>query len=399
MKFTKQESLAKASKELMLKEPFYGLFLIGLNKIWSKRVPTAGVSKHNINFQLAINEEFWESLSPEHHIGLLKHELLHIAFFHLTIHDDFADKKLANIAMDLEINQYIDKMYLPDGGCFIDNEMFAPMNLPTKAGCRVYYDLLQQELDKGDGTSDFEKMMKAMEQGQPTYGDGKAVPDHSTWEEFENLSDAEKKLIQKQVEHQLKDVAEQIEKSRGNIPGEMKGLLDSLNSKEPPKFDWKAYLRRFTGGSQKVFTKKLRRKFNKRFEDNPGLKIKHRKHILVAVDTSGSVSDVEVQEFFHEIGHINKTGAEITVVQCDTHIRHIGPYKAGDKIEIHGRGGTYFDPVLELYNESQDKYTCLIYLTDGECDCSVKPRGKMLWVISTRGSINEDLPGPQIKLN
>jgi predicted metal-dependent peptidase len=399
MKHTKQESLAKASKELMLKEPFYGLFLIGLNKLWSKRVPTAGVSKHNINFQLAINEEFWESLSPEHHIGLLKHELLHIAFFHLTMHDDFADKKLANVAMDLEINQYIDKMYLPDGGCTIDNEMFAPMNLPPKAGCRVYYDLLQQQLDQGNGTSDFEKMMKAMGQGQPTYGDGNPVPDHSTWDEFNDLSEAEKKLVQKQVEHQLKEIAEQVEKSRGHVPGELKGLLDKLNSKEPPKFDWKAYLRRFTGGSQKVFTKKLRRKFNKRFEDNPGLKIKHRKHILVAVDTSGSVSDKEVQEFFHEIGHINKTGAEITVVQCDTHIRHIGPYKAGDKIEIHGRGGTYFDPVLELYNDSQDKYTCLIYLTDGECDCSVKPRGKMLWVISTRGSINKDLPGPQIKLN
>lgn len=399
MKYTKQESLAKASKELMLKEPFYGLFLIGLNKLWSKKVPTAGVSKHNINFQLAINEEFWESLSPEHHIGLLKHELLHIAFFHLTMHNDFANKKLANIAMDLEINQYIDRMYLPDGGCTIDNEMFAPMNLPAKAGCRVYYDLLQQQLDQGNGTSDFEKMMKAMEQGQQTYGDGNPVPDHSTWDEFDDLSDAEKKLIQKQVEHQLKEVAEQIEKSRGNIPGEMKGLLDKLNSKEPPKFDWKAYLRRFTGGSQKVFTKKLRRKFNKRFEDNPGLKIKHRKHILVAVDTSGSVSDKEVQEFFHEIDHINKTGAEITIVQCDTHIRHIGPYKAGDKIEIHGRGGTYFDPVLELYNENQDKYTCLVYLTDGECDCHVKPRGKMLWVISTRGSINKDLPGPQIKLN
>jgi predicted metal-dependent peptidase len=397
MKYTKQESLAKASKELMLKEPFYGLFLIGLNKLWSKKVPTAGVSKHNINFQLAINEEFWETLSPEHHIGLLKHELLHIAFFHLTMHDDFVDKKLANIAMDLEINQYIDKMYLPDGGCTIDNEMFAPMNLPTKAGCRVYYDLLQQELDNGN--QDLQKLLDAIRKGYSSDGNGNPVPDHSTWEEFDDLSDAEKKLIQKQVEHQLKEVAEQIEKSRGNVPGEMKGLLDRLNSKEPPKFDWKAYLRRFTGGSQKVFTKKLRRKFNKRFEDNPGLKIKHRKHILVAVDTSGSVSDTEVQEFFHEIGHINKTGAEITVVQCDTHIRHIGPYKAGDKIEIHGRGGTYFDPVLEMYNENQDKYTCLIYLTDGECDCSVKPRGKMLWVISTRGSINKDLPGPQIKLN
>ena len=396
---TKQDSLAKASKELMLKEPFYGLFLIGLNKLWSKRVPTAGVCKHNINFQLMINEEFWESLSPEHHIGLLKHELLHIAFFHLTIHTDFADQKLANIAMDLEINQYIDKQYLPDGGCTIDNDTFAPMNLPVKAGCREYYKLLQQQLDNGDGSSKFEQLMKAMAEGQPTYGDGDLVPDHSTWDDFKDLSEAEQKLIQKQVEHQLKEIAEQVTKSRGNVPGELKSLLDKLNSSEPPKFDWKSYLRRFTGGSQKVFTKKLRRKFNKRFEDNPGLKIKHRKHILVAVDTSGSVSDKEVQEFFHEIDHINKTGAEITIVQCDTHIRHIGKYKAGDKIEIHGRGGTYFDPVLELYNENQDKYTCLVYLTDGECSCSVKPRGKMLWVISTRGSINSELPGPQIKLN
>ena len=396
---TKQDSLAKASKELMLKEPFYGLFLIGLNKLWSKRVPTAGVCKHNINFQLAINEEFWESLSPEHHIGLLKHELLHIAFFHLTIHTDFKDKNLANIAMDLEINQYIDAQYLPDGGCTIDNEMFAPMNLPTKAGCREYYNLLQQELDNGDGTSKFEQMMKAMGEGQPTYGDGQPVPDHSTWDDFKDLSEAEQKLIQKQVEHQLKEIADQVTKSRGHVPGELKGLLDKLNSSEPAKFDWKSYLRRFTGGSQKVFTKKLRRKSNKRFEDNPGLKIKFRKHILVAVDTSGSVSDVEVQEFFHEIDHIHKTGAEITVVQCDSRIQHVGPYKAGDKIELHGRGGTQFDPVLELYNENQDKYTCLIYLTDGECDCSVKPVGKLLWVISTRGSINEDLPGPQIKLN
>jgi len=396
---TKQDSLAKASKELMLKEPFYGLFLIGLNKIWSKRVPTAGVCKHNINFQLMINEEFWESLSPEHHIGLLKHELLHIAFFHLTMHTDFADPKLANIAMDLEINQYIDPQYLPDGGCTIDNEMFAPMNLPVKAGCREYYKLLQQQLDNGDGTSDFEKMMKAASMGLKIDENGNLVPDHSTWDDFKDLSEAEQKLIQKQVEHQLKEIAEQVTKSRGHVPGELKGLLDKLNSSEPAKFDWKSYLRRFTGGSQKVFTKKLRRKSNKRFEDNPGLKIKHRKHILVAVDTSGSVSDKEVQEFFHEIDHINKTGAEITIVQCDTSIRHIGPYKAGDKIEIHGRGGTYFDPVLELYNENQDKYTCLVYLTDGECDCSVKPRGKMLWVISTRGSINKDLPGPQIKLN
>jgi hypothetical protein len=45
--------------------------------------------------------------------------------------------------------------------------------------------------------------------------------DHKTWEEFDELSEADKKLVQKQVEHQLKETAEQTEKRRGNIPGEL----------------------------------------------------------------------------------------------------------------------------------------------------------------------------------
>ena len=72
---TKEESLAKVSKELMWKEPFYGFFLIMLNKVWNLKVPTAGVSKNGINYQLSINEKFWMSLSENHRIGLLKHEL------------------------------------------------------------------------------------------------------------------------------------------------------------------------------------------------------------------------------------------------------------------------------------------------------------------------------------
>jgi predicted metal-dependent peptidase len=94
-----------------------------------------------------------------------------------------------------------------------------------------------------------------------------------------------------------------------------------------------------------------------------------------------------------------KTGTDITVLQCDTKINSIKPYKAGDTVEIFGRGGTEFDPVIEYYNEHVGHYSCMIYLTDGECRCSVKPRGKMLWVISSRSQMNEELPGPKIKLN
>ena len=51
----KSDQLAKASKELMLREAFYGMFLIMLNKQWTNKVPTAGVSLLGINYQLYIN--------------------------------------------------------------------------------------------------------------------------------------------------------------------------------------------------------------------------------------------------------------------------------------------------------------------------------------------------------
>jgi predicted metal-dependent peptidase len=99
--YNREDSLAKTSKDLILKEPFYGFLLIMLNKIWNgKVVPTAGVSKNGINYQLAINPEFWENLTENHRLGILKHELLHIAFQHLTAYHSYSNRELANVAMD-----------------------------------------------------------------------------------------------------------------------------------------------------------------------------------------------------------------------------------------------------------------------------------------------------------
>ena len=388
----KQKSLSKISKELMLKEPYYGFFLIMLNKVWRNDIPTAGVSKNGINFQLAINEEFWTSLSEMHQMGLLKHELLHIAFGHLTSFKSFKNKRLANVAMDMEINQYIDKNWLPEGG--IDINDYEDLNLERKAGCRYYYDKLNQFQDEKDknGTCGNDEMDQLLDQIASD-----DIPDHSTWEEFDNLSDAEKKLIEKQLQKVLADAKEQTIKKRGNIPGEIEGVI-VIEEIVAPKFDWRGYIRRFTGVSTKVFTKKIRRKENRRFSDNPGLKIKMKQHMLLAIDTSGSVSDSELQEFMGEIHHIYKTGVDVTIMQCDTSIRSIEPYKGKNEINVAGRGGTEFDPVLDYYNANQKKYTSLVYFTDGECYTSVVPRSNILWVLSERSNMNNDLPGKVIKL-
>ena len=389
----KQQSLSKISKELMLKEPYYGFFLIMLNKLWdSKRVPTAGVSKNGINYQLAINPEFWESLSDDHKMGLLKHELLHIAFGHLTTFFKFSDKRLANVAMDMEINQYIDKQYLPEGGIDIDN--YTEHNLDRKAGARYYYDKLNQLKDEKDkngtsGSDAMDQLLDDIENGN--------IPDHSTWEEFEDLTEAEQKLIEKQLQKVLSDAKEQTLKKRGTVPGEIEGVI-VIEEIVAPKFDWRGFIRRFTGTSTRVFTKKIRRKENRRFSDNPGLKVKMKQHMLLGIDTSGSVSDNELQEFMNEIHHIYKCGVDITIIQCDTNIRSIEPYKGKFEMAVQGRGGTEFDPVLEYFNENLRKYTSLVYFTDGECYTTVKPRGNILWVLSERSHMNEDLPGKVIKL-
>ena len=391
----KNDTLAKASKDLMLKEPFYGFFLIMLNKVWTNRIPTAGVSKNNINYQLAINEEFWQGLSDNHRIGLLKHELLHIAYFHLSMYFNFPDKRLANVAMDMEINQYIDNEFLPEGGIMIEN--YSELNLDHKAGCRYYYEKLKEAKDKKDktgssGSSEFDKLCDQMDNGD------EGLPDHSTWEDFADLSEAEQKLIEKQVGHLLSEAAEQTVKKRGTVPGNIEQFLEKLKEKIPPKFNWRGYIRRFTGVSTKVFTKKIRRKENRRYNDNPGLKVKMRQHMLLAIDTSASVSNDELREFMSEIEHIHKCGVDVTIIQCDTSIRSIEPFDPKKEFSVVGRGGTEFDPVLEYYNANLRKYTSLVYFTDGECYADVQPKAPVLWVLSERSSMNDSLPGKVIKL-
>ena len=349
------DDLSKIGKLLMFKEPFYGVFLSTLNKVIRKDVPTAGVCKNNINYQLAVNEEFWNSLKGDNQkIGLLKHELLHICFNHLEDREKFDDHELHNIAADIEINQYLDPMFYPTDDILLPST-FPELNLPLKAGTRMYYDLLKQA-QKNCTSPKLDALMKALKGG-----DGL----HPTWKEFESLTDAEKKLVANQIKHQIKEIVEaQKDRGRGFIPSELESFINSLFEVVPPSYDWKSYFRRFFGTSNKIYTKKTRRKLNKRFSENPALKIKTKKHVLCGIDTSGSVSDADLVEFFNEIYHMWKTGIKITIAECDATIHRTWEYDGTMPEAVRGRGGTDMNPIIEYFNE-QRHYSSLIILTDG----------------------------------
>jgi predicted metal-dependent peptidase len=379
--------LSKISKTILFKEPFYGLFLIGLKKNFTDDVPTAAVGRNGINTSLYVNPDFFKSLDDDKKYGLIKHELLHIAFGHMTMRDIFQDKKLFNIAADLEINQYIDAYQLPEGGITMDS--FPELSLPYRAGTKEYYKLLKQAQDQGQSES-LQNLLDSQ--------DGNSPYDHNTWEEFDELPESTQRLIEKQIDHQINTVAETLEKSSGNIPGEIKSVLERIRHVEPPKFDWRGYLRRFVGNSNIVYTKKTRKKINKRFPGNPAIKVKTRSHILVGIDTSASVNNNELKEFMAELYHISKTGNQITIAQCDTVLNSVERFNPKKDLNIKGRGGTDFQPVIDHYNE-KGYYTTLIYFTDGEaCSPDNCPRNT-LWVHSSISQINENLPGRCIKIN
>ena len=386
---TVQDQLSRISKTLIFTEPFYGIFLIGMQKEFNKNIATAGVGKHGIGMRLVINPDFFAELSEPHQQGLLKHELLHIAFGHIIMSDKYPNKKLFNIAADIEINQYIDSNMLPAGGLTLDT--FKDLRLPKRAGTSEYYKLLQQTMDK-NGNSSNSALQSILHQM-----DGKSQYDHKLWDEVTDLPEAEKKLVQKQYEHQMKTTAEEIQKKHGNIPGELAEIIERLFKVEPPKFNWKQYLKRFINNASKIYTKKLRRKYNKRYAGNPGLKIKHRNHVLVGVDTSGSVSSEELVEFMHELCHMHKTGNQITVAQFDTQLTSVEDFNPKKNWNIKGRGGTCFQPVTDHYNEN--KYSAFICLTDGEASNPENCPKNALWVHSSRSRINKELTGIKIQLN
>lgn len=367
----------KLSRNLIMKEPFYGMFLSTLNKTITTKVPVAGVRKNGINLEIAFNPEAWKQF-PEHlRYGILKHELLHICFFHTTMRDKYADKKLFNIAADIEVNQYIENKHKDDS--FLNHEDY---NLKSYMGTDYYY----KELEKQKGKNPkLDQLLQSMEDY------------HSSWEEIEESSNVEKQLMDKQVKHQMADAKRNI-KNFGDLPEKLQELLRSLDQKPESVIDWKAFFRRFTGGSTKYFTKKSRRKQSNRFEDSPGLKIKQKNHVFIALDTSGSVSNEEFAEFSSELHHIYKSGTDITVCHTDAAVAHVELYK-GKLMDRHGYGGTDFNPAIKHFNEHKNKYTAMVYFTDGECVApTVKPHKPILWVISSRGKKLETLPGLQVKI-
>ena len=371
--------IEKAYKKLLIENPFYGLFLLGLSKVIDKSVETACVRKRGINCELVINPEYWETLDDIQQLNLIQHEIYHIVFQHMFMTPFFKNHEVLNVAADCEVNSYLQNL----DDTWIVPSMF---NAESKLGTKVYYDIIMNQTPppppQGGGG------------GNGSNGLPDTKDDHSSWDkEFKECSDAEKQLIQNQINSQIKTAAEQTMKMRGTIPAEMKAIVDELFKPKPRVFDWKAYFRRMLGSIYDINIKKTRRKESIRFPGAAGIKHKKKVSILVAVDTSGSVNDEELKDFFSEITYIYKAGARITILECDAAISANYEYTGKWTGKVHGRGGTNFQPVIDYYRKNIKDYAALVYFTDGECSIPDNVPRDTIWVITSAGDHKKEYPG------
>ena len=312
------ESVFKICKKLLIKEPFYGLFLLNINKRFSDKIKTAAVGIEGINPVLLINKEFWTGLSEDMALAVLKHEVSHLMFGHLTEAWTYLRKEnatLLNVAADCEVNSYIKELQ-QEPYCYPDR-----YGMEDKKGTLFYYDKLRKEQNgKGPGEGEL----------------GQTLDDHSTWDD---MTEAERQLAQQQIDRIAKQTAEQVKRNQGRIPGEFMDYIEELFKVKPRIFDWKSYFRRFLGSVIDIELKKTRKRENIRFPEASGTKHRRKSQILVIVDTSGSISEKDLCDFFSEIHHIYKSGVVIDICEIDTKINRIYRYNGKWDMKASGRGG------------------------------------------------------------
>ncbi len=352
-------TIAQAVKKLIIDEPFYGLFLMSLEKRFDKYASkTACVISNGINVDLCINPEYWEGLTDLQRVAILQHEVMHILFKHLWMGRDFPDHDKFNIAADIEVNSYIKNLppflYTP-----------TVCGFPPEKGTKWYYERIP---------------------------DGWASPDNHVWGGFDSDDSAQRQLMEDQVDYLARNAAEQVQKTHGNIPGCFKTYVENLFAKRKPVFNWRGYLRRVLGNTIQSFIKSTRYRPSFRFPDQPGNVVKFKSKVLVAIDTSGSISDKELTEFFSELLHLYKTGVIIDVVEFDTKIQNKFVFKGPrDDIIISGRGGTDAREVFVHYIEHPE-YSTLVVFTDGCLSLALPHTRNVVWLISSNGE-HKDYPG------
>ena len=360
VKDKEERRLSKVKISIMRNPKFAlwsGLMTVGKTSV-VEDIPSACTNGRDEQY----GREFIKKLDDKELAFVVLHETLHKAYRHMTtwkrLHDE--DHHLANLACDYVINLQLvdmdkDELLLampkrPDGKPLgaID-ERFRGMN------AKQIFDILKEEQEEGGG------------------GGGEGFDEHD-WEGASSLSEEEKKQLEKEVDQAIRQgiIAEQkvVGKGGGRMGRDLADLVE-------PKVDWREVLREFVKATCNAKDTSSWRRVNRRYLSSdiymPSLIGERVGHLVIGIDTSGSVGNAELAEFLSEVQSIAKDvhPDKVDLIYWDGEVAGHEEYSASqvdsiiDSTKPAGGGGTDPTCVMAYMKEKAIKPEAIIMLTDG----------------------------------
>jgi predicted metal-dependent peptidase len=225
-------------------------------------------------------------------------------------------------------------------------------------------------------------------------------PGQSQSSQADPLPQAEMEMLAIKWRQRLASAAQQAQQA-GKLSAEMARLVDFFLQ---PKLPWRNLLAQHlsaTARNDYSYTRPSNRRGDPAVF--PGLRSEE-VNLVVAVDTSGSIREAEITQFFSEINAIkSQIRARITLLCCDVSIGDGFPvfFEAWDDLRfephVTGGGGTDFRPVFRWIDRQDMKPDTLVYFTDACGDFpDQEPSFPTLWLVKGK----QDVPfGTRIQLN
>jgi predicted metal-dependent peptidase len=349
---------------------FAGLFMVGKTTI--EDMPMTAATNGRDAFY---GRSFVDSLTDKELAFLIMHENMHKCYRHLTTWRALyeLDKSCANQACDYVINIQLRDMD-PHGKYIV---------MPTDKDTGKNIGLIDEKYRGMDTKQVFDILRKEKQEKQDCDGEqsdgesgssgegvtGISLDDHD-WEGAQDgMTKEEQQQLERDIDQALRQGGIYAGKVGGNMPREIGELLK-------PKVNWREVLRRFVRTSLKDRDSVSWRRAHKNYlwQDIilPSIMGKRVKHLVIAMDTSGSIQGPILTEFLSEMnGIVRDTGADrVDVVYWDTEVAGHEIHKGSNKDIVHrtnpkGGGGTDPDCVVDFMADQDFKPDALIMLTDG----------------------------------
>ena len=398
-----ERRVQKAKISLMRNTKFAllsGVLMVGTTRV-DEATPTAKTNGRDEVY----GRGFVAKLRDAELAFLIAHEASHKMYRHLTtwkkLHDE--NHKLANQACDYVINLMLKD--LDPNGSIIAMPMYRdgpnigkPIGLVDEKyrgmNTKQVFDLLKQEQkDKGEGG---EPGDEGGEGGEPCDGGDGGLDEHD-WGGAKEMSDTEKADLERDIDQAIRQGLMAQKRAGGGTGGVNRELAELME----PKVNWREVLREFVKATCRAKDSSSWRRPNRRYLSAgmymPSMIGEKVGHIVIAVDTSGSVGGPELAEFLSEVkGVAEEVNPDvIDLIYWDGEVAGHEVYKDNDVANIidstkpRGGGGTSPSCISRYLKKEAIEPECIIVLTDGYVggDWGSDWTAPILWAITGGGDM------------